>query len=150
MAWYNYNCQKITKTKHSTATAKLLAKLTKAANRPHKLTLIQFYQREYYTDRLAVHFDARWAAVYSAYEQRKAAALQTGQEIQEAKPYEVSVRTAVAKERWEMESDGFKEQVTKDWEEDWDDQITEYKLLSECPKTPEEFDRCVTYSFDLR
>lgn len=139
MGWYNYHCNKLTKTDYTNATSQLLTQLTQRANRPYKLSLVQFYLREHYDERIIKHFDERWAIVETAYEERKAAAATSSAPFEEDPPQKVAVRTVAAKEQWDKETEEFRESVRVAWEAWWAKELADYAKLQEPPSCAEDY-----------
>ena len=87
---------------------------------------------------MLARFNERWAEVERAYQEEVAA---TDEDISDSAPAQISVRTEVAKETWDKETDAFKEQVKSDWEADWEETMRTFRMMQVSPTTPEEFQR---------
>lgn len=143
MAWYNHHCSKVTRDDHTSTTSKLLSQITQIANRPHRLHLVQYYQREYYEERIQDAYEEEWSRVYAAYNTRRDAAEAAGEQFDESPPQAVAIRTATAAKCWEQEDQAFKNQVTEEWEQDWEIAKEEYARFAQSPSTPQDYDSYV-------
>ncbi|KAF7797721.1 hypothetical protein EIP86_008921 [Pleurotus ostreatoroseus] len=137
--WFNHNCAKVGKHHQSDTVSKLLFRLTREASKPHKLSLLQYYQREYYHSRISRAFDERFRALTEEYEAARATAVSNNLDFTATAPQRVAVRTNVAKTCMDSEDEEFMEQLKIDWERDMQAEAEEYQTMLRRPATAEEY-----------
>ncbi len=141
--WYNNNCSKETKKDHASTMSKLLFRLSRESAKPHKLSLLQYYQREHYQARISARYDERFRALSEEYAAAKAAADAGSQDCTVAPPHPVAVRTGVAKMCLEEEDSEFLEQLKAEWSAAMEEEAQEYQSLVRSPASAEEYQQYV-------
>lgn len=125
--------------------SKLLFRLTRDATKHHKLSLLQYYQRQYYQERISPQYEERIRVLNSEYAAAKAAAAASNTECKVSPPQPVAVRTAVSKTCMDEENEEFMTQLKADWAKDMQMEAEEFQSLMRPPTTAEEYQQYVSY-----
>ncbi|KAF7799680.1 hypothetical protein EIP86_010920 [Pleurotus ostreatoroseus] len=141
--WFANHCQKVNRNNDETTMSKLLFRLTRDATKHHKLSLLQYYQRQHYHDRISPRYEERFNALSAEYAAAKAAAEENNVECTVAPPKAVAVRTSVAQECLKDEDEQFLVQLKADWERDVQAEADEHSTLLRPPQTAEEYQQSI-------
>lgn len=101
---------------------------------PRRMGVFHFYIKKYYAHKMKAEYERRWKLQKAAYD-----ALNDDDESQEQMPQPVKIRTLLAQELWLKESDEFREQTKKEAEEEYGEAVSEWQILQQTPKTPQEY-----------
>lgn len=109
--------------------------VAETVKKPHRLPVLQLYQREHYQTRIKPEFIKAWATL----SQERLIQEACGEEISTEATAMMSLRYRVSKRLWNLESEEFRLEMTKRVEEDLELQKELIQQALAAPKDPQEY-----------